>query len=49
MKALKTGFVLFLTFTMFISVKAQTADEIINKFITAIGGKEKLNAIKTLY
>jgi outer membrane lipoprotein-sorting protein len=31
------------------AVYAQTADEVINKYITAMGGKEKLNSMKTLY
>ncbi len=49
MQTLKTGFGLFLALVVFTCVKAQTADEIVNKYIAAIGGKEKLNAIKTLY
>lgn len=31
------------------AVYAQTADEVINKYISAMGGKEKLNSMKTLY
>jgi hypothetical protein len=30
-------------------LRAQTADEVINKYIDAMGGKDKLNSIKTLY
>lgn len=40
-------FVLGIVFMQF--VQGQTADEIINKYIDARGGREKLNAIKVLY
>lgn len=39
---------LFLAATVFTSAKAQTADEIVNKYITAIGGTEKLRAINSV-
>lgn len=42
------GFAFFLTLTLF-AAQAQTANEIIGKYIDAMGGKEKLNSIKTLY
>ncbi len=42
------GFAFFLTLTLF-AAQAQTADEIINKYMDAMGGKEKLASIKTLY
>jgi len=32
-----------------VSAQAQTVDDVINKYIDALGGKEKLNSIKTLY
>jgi len=32
-----------------VALQAQTADEVINKYIDALGGKDKLNSIKTLY
>src|ERR1035438_4978656 len=35
--------------TSFMGVQAQSVDEIINKHIEAIGGKEKINNIKTKY
>lgn len=40
-------FVLFLVSVQFAS--AQTVDEIIDKYITARGGKDKLTALKTIY
>ncbi len=40
-------FVLGIVFMQF--VQGQTADDVINKYIDARGGKEKLNAIKTVY
>lgn len=38
-----------LLFATALQVKAQTADEVISKNIEAMGGKDKLNSIRTLY
>jgi len=46
MKILLLSAILFLGF---IPAKAQTADEIINKWMNAMGGKEKLAGINTVY
>jgi hypothetical protein len=48
MKILST---LLLTTTVLssIAVKAQTANEIVDKYVAALGGKEKVAAIKSLY
>lgn len=41
---------LFFSFCLsVIAVQAQTADEIVNKHLTAIGGKDKINSVKSLY
>src|SRR5688500_2644756 len=40
---------LTLCLVLAVGVFAQTADEVVSKFIEATGGKEKLNAIKTLH
>jgi outer membrane lipoprotein-sorting protein len=39
---------LFVAAFSFIAATAQTADEVINKYITAVGGKEKLESITSL-
>ncbi|MEP6950137.1 MAG: energy transducer TonB [Ginsengibacter sp.] len=42
--------ILFVVFVLtIIFVNAQSADEIINQYVQASGGKEKLNAIKSIY
>jgi len=43
----KFGLIILLV-TLFATTYAQTADEVVNKFVEASGGKEKLNSIKTL-
>lgn len=40
---------LILALTGIIAVNAQTVDEIINKYIDAMGGKDKLASIKSIY
>ncbi|MCU7551262.1 hypothetical protein OCK74_19225 [Chitinophagaceae bacterium LB-8] len=49
MKILKTGLLAATALFSTILVQAQTADEIISKHISAIGGKEKVSQIKSLY
>jgi outer membrane lipoprotein-sorting protein len=49
MGKLVTFFCTLLLMGAALNVQAQTADEIINNYLTALGGKEKLNTIKTLY
>ena len=49
MKLVKTGMTILLAITGFSGIRAQTVDEIINKYVDAIGGKDKLDQIKTVY
>jgi len=41
--------VLMFMLTGFISANAQTVDDIINKYVDAMGGKDKLASIKSIY
>jgi hypothetical protein len=49
MKLVKMSIALLLTVSSFSGIRAQTADEIINKYIDALGGKEKLQQVKSVY
>jgi len=49
MKKIFSGFVLLAGIFGAASLKAQTADEIINKYIDAVGGKDKISQITSLY
>jgi hypothetical protein len=49
MKVLRLVFLTSISAMSFINAPAQTADEIINKWMDAMGGKDKLNSIKTIY
>jgi outer membrane lipoprotein-sorting protein len=49
MKILKYCLLLILTVRGVIPAQAQTVDDIINKHVDAIGGKDKLSQIKSLY
>jgi len=47
MKTIKLLFIAF-TVTAFAQVNAQTADEIVENYLEAIGGKENLAKVKSL-
>ena len=44
----KSGLTFLFALASFTIIKAQTADEIVNKYVDAIGGKDKLEQIKTI-
>ena len=49
MGKLVTFFCSLLLMGIAITVQAQTVDDVINKYVEALGGKDKLNSLKTLY
>ncbi len=49
MKLVKMGLALVMAVAGFNAVQAQTADEIITKYLVAQGGKDKLEQVKTLH
>src|SRR5579862_5780710 len=48
-KIMKITLVCIISLLGLINAKAQTADDVINKWVIAMGGKEKLASIKTVY
>lgn len=48
MKTLSTGLFSLVFFFAAVPSRAQTADEIVNKYITAIGGKDAIKSVKTI-
>ena len=44
----KSGLTFLFAMASFTIIRAQTADEIVNKYVDAIGGKDKLEQIKTV-
>ncbi len=48
MNMVKTGLTFLFVMAGFINTKAQTADEIVNKYVDAMGGKDKLEQVKTV-
>jgi outer membrane lipoprotein-sorting protein len=49
MNLTKMGVVFLASATGFLSIQAQTADDIVNKYVEALGGKAKLEQIKSAY
>ncbi len=49
MKITKFYFLLFTAVSLSFAAKAQTADDIIGKYVDAIGGKDKISQIKSVY
>src|SRR5258707_1245749 len=49
MKTLKTATFLLLASLSISSLKAQTVDEIVSKYVTALGGQQIISSIKTIY
>ncbi|MES1161124.1 MAG: outer membrane lipoprotein-sorting protein [Bacteroidota bacterium] len=49
MKTLKTGAFILLAGLSLGSVKAQTVDEVVGKYVDALGGKSVLSSIKSIY
>jgi hypothetical protein len=49
MNMVKTGLIFLFAMVSFTFIKAQTADEIVNKYVDAIGGKDKVEQVKTIY
>src|SRR5882757_8944291 len=49
MKTLKTGAFILLASLSLGSVKAQTVDEVVTKYVDALGGKSLISSIKTIY
>jgi hypothetical protein len=48
MKKLKIGLLAIAAIISVQSIKAQTVDEVVDKYVTALGGKEKLLALKSV-
>ena len=48
MKQIKLGLLVVATLIGVQSITAQTVDEVVNKYVDALGGKEKLASLKTV-
>jgi len=49
MKQIKLGLIAIIALVSVLTIHAQTADDIINKFVNALGGKDKINSIKSMH